>query len=120
LFASENDIFFGVRDRRSGRHVGNLRLGPINRSHRRAEIGIVVGDRAARGRGIASNALTALAAIARHELGLWKLAASCYAANESSRRAFEKAGFAIEAVRPSDLLLDGAPHDVILMGLLLE
>jgi ribosomal-protein-alanine N-acetyltransferase len=120
LLVSENDIFFGIRDRLNGRHVGNLRLGPINRSHRRAEIGIVVGDRAAWGRGIASNALTVLAAIARLELGLWKLAASCYLANEGSRRAFEKAGFKIEAIRPSDLLLDGEPHDVVQMGLLLE
>ena len=120
LLESESDVFFGIRDRFTGRHVGNLRLGPISQDHRRAEIGIVIGDRGAWGRGMASNALTVLAGIAREELGLWKLAASCYAANEGSRRAFANAGFAIEAVRPSDLLLDGAPHDVVLMGLLLD
>jgi [ribosomal protein S5]-alanine N-acetyltransferase len=120
LLNSENDLFLGIRDRKSGRHVGNLRLGPIDPNHRRAEIGIVIGDRRAWGRGIASAALTVLQGIAREELGLWKLAASCYAANEGSRRAFEKAGFGTEAVRPSDLLLDGEPHDLVLMGLLLE
>lgn len=120
LLNSENDLFLGIRDPRNDLHVGNLRLGPIDHNHRRAEIGIVIGERAAWGRGIASAALTLLQGIARDELGLWRLAASCYAANEGSRRAFEKAGFTTEAVRPSDLLLNGEPHDLVLMGLLLE
>lgn len=120
MLASERDLFLAITDRALGRHVGNIKLGPIDRAHGLGEIGIMIGDRAAWGRGIGSAAIRRVADIARHELGLRKLSAGCYASNRGSARAFEKAGFRVEAVRPAHFILDGRPEDLILLGRLLD
>jgi ribosomal-protein-alanine N-acetyltransferase len=120
MLASESDLFLGIFDRGLGRHVGNIKLGPIDRRHGLGEIGIMIGDRGAWGRGVGTAAIERLAAIARDELGLRKLSAGCYAANAGSRRAFEKAGFAVEGVRPGHYLLDGRPEDAVLLGLVID
>jgi ribosomal-protein-alanine N-acetyltransferase len=120
MLASDRDLFFGIRDLELGRHVGNIKLGPIDRRHGLGEIGIMIGDRDAWGRGVGSAAIALLAGIARDELGLRKLSAGCYASNVGSRRAFEKVGFAVEAVRPAHYLLDGRAEDAVLLGLVLD
>lgn len=116
--ASAKDLLLGIRSVALGRHVGNIKLGPINREHGLGEIGIMIGDRDAWGKGIASRAIAMLRDIAAHELGLRRLTAGCYASNVGSRRAFERAGFAVEAVRPGHFLLDGEAEDLVLMGCL--
>ena len=119
MLDSESNLFLAITDRALRRHVGNIKLGPIDRAHGLGEVGIMIGDRAAWGRGIGSAAIARLADIATHELGLRKLSAGCYASNQGSARAFEKAGFHVEAVRPAHFLLDGRPEDLILLGRLL-
>lgn len=114
--ANAATLFLGIRSLALGRHVGNIKLGPIDRNHELGEVGIMIGDRDAWGRGIASGAIMRLADIARAELGLRKLTAGCYASNVGSVRAFEKAGFAIEARRPAHVLSRGQPEDIVLMA----
>lgn len=116
MLASERDLFLGIFDKSLGRHVGNIKLGPIDRRHGLGEIGIMIGDRAAWGRGIGTAAIRILEAIAREPLGLRKLTAGCYASNLGSSKAFEKAGFAVEGVRRAHYLLDGRPEDGVLLG----
>ena len=120
MIESPNNILFGIHDRRLNRHVGNIKLGPIDRHHGVGEIGIMIGDCAAWGRGIGSSAISRIVEIATHDLGLRKLSAGCYATNVGSKRAFEKAGFAIEAVRTAHYLLDGQPEDAVLLGKLIH
>jgi [ribosomal protein S5]-alanine N-acetyltransferase len=114
--ASELQLMLGIHSTALGRHVGNIKLGPIDRHHRTAEVGIMIGDRAAWGRGIATEAISMAAAISAAELGLRRLTAGCYRSNAGSQRAFERAGFTVEAVRPGHFLLDGQPEDLVLMG----
>lgn len=114
-------LLLGIRSvALDARHVGNIKLGPIDRRHGLAEVGILVGDPMAWGRGVATSAIEALSAIARDELGLRKLTAGCYAENLGSARAFQKAGFEIEGTRRAHLLLDGCPHDLILLAMWLR
>lgn len=116
MLESDRDLLLGIMDLGLGRHVGNIKVGPIDRQHGLGEIGIMIGDRAAWGRGIGSAAIQRVVAIAGIELGLRRLTAGCYAANLGSSKAFEKAGFRIEAVRPGHFLLDGLPEDAVLLG----
>ena len=75
--ADDHVLFLGIRSRALGRHVGNIKLGPIDLRHGLAEVGIMIGDREAWGQGIASAAIRCLAEIAKHELELRKLTAGC-------------------------------------------
>ena len=114
--ARSDTLFLGIRDDRLDRHVGNIKLGPVDRRHGLGEIGLMIGDRAAWGQGVGSAAISATSAIAQHQLGLRKLTAGCYAANVGSRKAFEKAGFQVEGIRPDHFILDGHPEDLVLLG----
>jgi [ribosomal protein S5]-alanine N-acetyltransferase len=108
-------VFFGVRLRGDSRHVGNIKL-EINRPHRRAEVGILIGDPGIQGRGVGTRAIRRVIEIARHELKLRRLTAGCYASNKGSERAFVKAGFQIEASRPGYFLSEGREEALTLMG----
>ncbi|MCG3189250.1 MAG: hypothetical protein LKCHEGNO_01541 [Burkholderiaceae bacterium] len=114
---SPQTLFLGVRSSAlAGRHVGNIKLAPIDARHGLGEIGILIGDRSAWGQGLASDAIAALANIAKHQLGLRKLTAGCYASNVGSRKAFAKAGFETEGERRAHFLLDGHPETLMLMA----
>jgi RimJ/RimL family protein N-acetyltransferase len=119
MLASDRNLLLAIVDQADGRHVGNIKLGPIDRPHGLADIGIIVGERTAWGRGFGTAAIQCVVEIARHELGLRKLSAGCYASNRGSARAFEKAGFHVEAVRRDHLSLDGRFEDHILLSLFL-
>lgn len=116
----QHGLFWGIRSVALDRHVGNIKLAPIDRHHLRGEVGIMIGDRDAWGLGIGSRALALVSAIADRDLGLRKLTAGCYASNIGSVRAFERAGYTVEAVRPAHFLLEGRPEDFILMGRVLK
>lgn len=113
--ASPDTLLLGMVLRQGGLHVGNIKLGPIDPHHRRADMGLLVGDRAWWGKGLAAEAITALTAHAFAALGLNKVTASCYGGNEGSCRAFRKAGFQEAARRPRHWLCDGVWHDDVLL-----
>lgn len=117
MIESDRDLLLGIHDVALDRHVGNIRLGPIDWRHGLGEIGIMIGDRAAWGRGIGAAAIRRLAAIAFNDLDLRKLSAGCYASNVGSRKAFESAGFTVEAIRPAHVIVNGGPDDAVLLGL---
>lgn len=112
---SDQVLFLGIRSRALGRHVGNIKIA-IDPHHGRGEVGIMIGDREAWGHGIGTAAIRTVSAIAGSELRLRRLTAGCYGSNAGSARAFEKAGFQIEAVRRGHFLLDGRPEDLILLA----
>ena len=99
-----------------GRHVGNIRLSLINTHHRRADIAILVGEPAMRGRGVGTEAIRLLTTHALERLGLDRLSAWIYAGNEASRRAFEKAGYRLDAVLHRHAVFDGQRIDVMVLA----
>lgn len=104
----------------NGQHVGNIKLGPINRHHQTGDIGIMIGHPQAWGKGVARAAITGLCALARDTLGLRKVTAGASSANHGSIRAFQAAGFSIEGRRTAQLLGQDGPEDLVLMGLVLS
>lgn len=116
MFNSDRNLMLGIHSTTLDRHVGNIKLGPIDRHHGLGEIGLMIGDRDAWGQGMASAVISALCRIAAGELGLRRLTAGCYASNVASRRAFERAGFTVEGQRPGHFFLDGKAEDLVLLG----
>jgi len=98
------------------RHVGNLKVGPINRRHGLSDMVTVIGDRSVWGTGIAREAIGLGIRLAFETHGIRKLSASMYAGNLGSIRAYLHAGFVEEARLPGQFLLDGAPEDKVFVG----
>jgi ribosomal-protein-alanine N-acetyltransferase len=110
------NLFAGIFLRHHDRHIGNIKLGPIDAHHRRADIGLLVGERDCWGKGYASEAIAILSEFAFAQLGLHRLSAGMYAENEGSARAFEKAGYVREGLLRSHWSCDGKRQDGICLG----
>jgi ribosomal-protein-alanine N-acetyltransferase len=90
-------LLLGIFESGNGIHIGNIKLGPINWQHSLADVGIIIGQKEFWGKGLASVAIKLLRDHAFESIGLHKLTAGCYATNLGSAKAFEKAGFQLEA-----------------------
>ncbi len=107
---------WAICDVGSGDHVGNIKLGPVNTHHQFGDIGLIIGERSAWGRGFATEAISLVCDFAFKQLRLHKVTASMYEENVGSTRAFEKAGFTIEGIRTSQYLLNDHYTGLVMMG----
>lgn len=114
--SSSDSILFGIF-LANGRHVGNIKLGPVNALHRRADLGVVLGDKAEWGKGLATRAIRLISAYAFDQLALQRLSAGCYDTNPGSLRAFIKAGYRHEGTLADYWQCDGQSVGQMLMGL---
>lgn len=115
MHESADNIFLAILDE-DGRHIGNIKLGPVNWRHSYADIGLIIGDKASWGQGYATEAIGLVRDFAFDSAGLHKVTAGIVSPNTGSMRAFEKAGFSLEGRRKDHNLFDGKWRDVILMG----
>jgi RimJ/RimL family protein N-acetyltransferase len=111
-------VFLAITLRESGRHIGNIKLGPIDWNHRFGDIGLIIGAKDCWGQGYASESIRLLAKFAFTSLKLHKLTAGCYAVNSAAIKAFEKAGFMREGLRHSQYLCEERYVDLVCLGLL--
>jgi RimJ/RimL family protein N-acetyltransferase len=87
-------------DRRD--HVGNVWLWDIDRRNRKAELRVVVGDAAARGQGLGTEAIDRLCQKGFADFDLHRIYAFVLGINPAGRRAFERAGFVLEGTLRDD------------------
>lgn len=106
-------LFLAIVNRQTGRHVGNVKLEPINWIHRTATVGIMVGDRRAWGKGFATETLRLVSDHAFQRLNLRKVSAGTRAVNRGVLRAFLNAGFVVEGRKRAEMLINGRPCDVL-------
>ena len=111
------DIFFFAMVRKdNNRHIGNIKLGPIDWRHKLGDIGIIIGDKDSWGKGYATEAIDILSEFSFSELGLHKLTAGAYMNNVGSVKAFQRAGFSEEGIRKSHYLFNGEYVDSVLLA----
>lgn len=82
----------------NGKHVGNIKLGPIHPIYKHADISYFIGDKSAWGKGVATEAILLVVKFAFEELKLNKLQAGAFEQNKGSQNALLKAGFVLEGV----------------------
>lgn len=107
----DDPMFFVVIDKASGRVEGRQCLMRIDRVHGVIEIGSILwGPRIARSR-IATEALYLFAKYAFDDLGYRRFEWKCHNANEPSKRAALRFGFAFEGVFRQHMVAKGANRD---------
>ena len=114
--ASENSCLFGIFLDHA-LFVGTIKIGPIDRNHRTANIGILIGGVEHHGKGIGTNAIGGLCAKFGETSLIRKVNAGVISTNFGSVRAFEKNGFAREGLRVQQFKgPNGTTEDEILLG----
>ncbi len=112
----KEDAFFAICLNETGRHIGNIKLGPINKTHGFANVGFLIGEREFWGKGIATEAVGLICRYAFETLKLRKVLAGCYEKNLASLRVFKKAGFKKEGAQEAQWLCDDKYVDGILLA----
>jgi ribosomal-protein-alanine N-acetyltransferase len=109
-------LLLGIILNDGSRHIGNIKLGPIDRFHRIGDLGLLLGDASVWGKGYARQAIAALSDYALQMLGLNKITASCYSSNVGSQKAFKASGFIVEGVRARHFRSGDVWEDSVMMA----
>lgn len=93
--AGRDDVLFlGIFDRVSALHIGNLKYEPIDQAAGYAVMGILIGDGAYRGKGVAPEVLVESARWLRANRSVGEILLGVDSENAAAIRAYEKVGFA--------------------------
>jgi RimJ/RimL family protein N-acetyltransferase len=113
----QNDHIFAI-EADDGAYIGNLGLHDIERENRRAELGIIIGDKAYWGQGYGTDAILAMLGWAFGYLNLNRVSLRVYDYNERAIRCYQKCGFQHEGTMRQACYRDGQYHDEHIMGIL--
>ena len=101
-----------------GKHVGNLGLHKVDRVHRKADLGIVIGEPAYWSLGYGTDAVRAALGYGFGALGLNKISLDVLEDNARALRSYAKCGFVREGIHREDVFKDGRFLNVVRMSIL--
>lgn len=110
-FAGADDVFVSLHTLDDDRAIGTM-TAYRNRHHRTADIGILVGEREAWGRGYGQEAWNAMLNWLCALPGMRKLSCGTLACNESMLKLARRSGMQLEATRRAQELVDGVAVDM--------
>lgn len=117
---SIDNYLFGVCLKETGRHIGNIKIGNIHPVHKHADVGLIIGDKALWGKGLATEAIRLVVNYAFDILKLHKLFAGILEHNKGSLKAFLKAGFKEAGCYKKHCRVDGEYCDSYIVEILHE
>jgi len=117
---STNNVMLAIIDKKLDKHIGNIKLGPINWITRIAPLGIMIGNKEFWGKGYGTEAIRLVLDYAFKRLNLHKVIAGIAAVHQASIKAFQKAGFKIEGRVESQFFFEGEYYDSLYLGITKE
>ncbi len=117
---SKNEFLYGIflKKKNLKIHIGNIKLGPINFTHKTGEISYFIGEKKLWGKGYAALAIKKINRIAK-KMKLKKLKAGFYEMNIGSKKVLEKNNFKLEGSMKSEIIYKGKRCDLYLYGKIL-
>lgn len=111
-------VTFTIYEQSTDVPLGNASLMGVRSLHQSAELGILVGERSAQGKGYGTEAVKLILDYGFTLLGLHRVWLSCLARNGGALRAYERAGFKEFGRGREAWQLGGVRQDVVLMDVL--
>lgn len=116
--AAAGNLLCIVGHRETATPIGFATLSGMERIHRRARLGIAIGEAAYRSQGLGKEATAALVAHGFRDLGLHRIALDVVDGNTAAIKTYQRCGFQIEGRLREHYFVDGVHRDAIIMGLL--
>ena len=113
-----DDLVLEIALLESGEPIGSCGFHRINSGNRSAELGIMIGDPAHRGRGYGSEAMKLLCGYGFDILNLHRIGLSVFEYNPRAIRCYERVGFKHEGRRRAARFWNGKYWDSLDMGIL--
>jgi RimJ/RimL family protein N-acetyltransferase len=118
LYKDTHDVGLAICLKDGHRHIGGCGLHKVDPIHRRAEFGILIGDREYQNQGYGTEATRLMVRYGFEEMNLNRIGLSVFAENLAGIRAYEKAGFVREGCVRRAYYRNGSYHDELFYGLL--
>jgi RimJ/RimL family protein N-acetyltransferase len=114
----QNEIYFwGIHLKDSNKHIGNIKIDPINKSENSGEYGILMGDHTNWGKGYAKEASIKIIKYCFNTLKLSKITLGVVEDNIAAVKLYEKIGFDIDSVKESVGTYNGKLSNSLRMSL---
>ena len=111
------DVLFAI-DTKDRKHIGNISFHEMSPEHRRARMGVVIGDKAYWSKGYGTDAMLTFLRFAFDEMNFHRIDLTVDAENLRAIACYRKCGF-VEEVRMRDVRFQkGAYGDGFVMGIL--
>ncbi|NRF93658.1 GNAT family N-acetyltransferase [Paenibacillus frigoriresistens] len=115
-----NNLVLAIIFKENSEHIGNVGLHHINQIHRNAEMGVILGEKAYWGMGIATEAITLICKHGFEHLNLHRIELGVFEEHIGGIKCYEKIGFRREGLKREHVYKYGAYRNVVTMGLLRE
>lgn len=112
----KSEIMLAIIDKNTEIHIGNIKISSIDLIHKRAELGILIGNKDYWGKGVATEAIKLVTNYCFSTLKLHKVTAGAYAENKASIKAFLNNDFIIEGERHEHFISQSKWTSAILLG----
>jgi len=103
----KNLLFWGIHLKENNKHIGNIKIDPINRYHGYGEYGIMMGDKTEWGLGYATEASKAVVNYCFSKENLRKVTLGVVEENLAAVQLYKKLGFETEGVYKNHGLYNG-------------
>jgi len=100
-----NSLFLGVFLKKDSKHIGNIKLEPIDFDDKKATLGILIGNKEYWGRGLGTEATKLLIEYAFNTLDLIEVNLGVISENKAAIRVYEKVGFNYENKTPGNIVM---------------
>lgn len=108
--------FWGIHIKESNKHIGNIKIDPINFRHGYGEYGILMGDRSEWGKGYAMEASKVIFDFCFKILQLRKVNLGVISSNETAIALYKKLDFVVEGVFKQHGYYENNLEDLIRMA----
>jgi len=110
-----NVCFFGIFVKENDKHIGNIKLEPIDFQQKKATLGILIGNKEYWGKGIGTDATKLILDHAFNDLNLEEIKLGVISENKAAIRVYEKVGFVIDHINKNKVKYENKLYDQILM-----
>lgn len=115
--SNEELLFWAIHVKESGKHIGNIKIDPVNRRHRHAELGLMIGDKEEWGKGYAREATEKIVQYCFEQEHLHKITLGVLAENVQAIKLYEKVGFEREGIYREHVIFENQFCSVIRMAI---
>ena len=115
-YDTKSYFMYAICLKENGKHIGNLKIGPIDYKHACSDLVTVIGDRTQWGKGLATEAIQLGIKLAFEKYNMRKLSAGMISGNIGSIKAYTKAGFIIEGSLKDQYVVNNEYQDKVMVG----
>ncbi len=108
-------LFLGIFLKDTNKHIGNIKLEPVDFENKKATLGILIGDKNYWGRGICTEAVKLLVDYVFENLNLEKVDLGVISENKAAINCYLKAGFKIKKIEQRAIKYDNRFYDKVIM-----